>query len=84
MTVARLAAGEDPESLDKEPIRLALAAAGYRGDGPPPDLGTQVWSETARRYVSAYERLTGVCFVPGDYPVQDRIERVLGGIGGLR
>lgn len=79
---ARLAAGEDPESLDKEPIRRALSKIGYTGEGTPPDLGTEVVDETTRRYVRAYERLTGTAFVPGAYPVGPRVESALkaGGI----
>jgi phosphoribosylaminoimidazole-succinocarboxamide synthase len=69
----RLAAGEEPESLDKEVVRRALLAAGYRGDGEPPTLPAEVWSETTRRYVHAFERLTGSTFEPGTYPVQPRI-----------
>jgi phosphoribosylaminoimidazole-succinocarboxamide synthase len=69
----RLAAGEEPESLDKEVVRRALLAAGYRGDGEPPVLPADVWTETTRRYIQAYERLTGSTFEPGAYPVQPRI-----------
>jgi phosphoribosylaminoimidazole-succinocarboxamide synthase len=69
----RLAAGDEPESLDKEPVRLALAAAGFRGDGELPTLDPAVWVETSAHYVSAIERLTGEPFRPGAYPVQDRL-----------
>jgi phosphoribosylaminoimidazole-succinocarboxamide synthase len=70
---ARLAAGEEPESLDKEVVRRALLDAGYTGDGAPPPLPAEVWAETTRRYISAYERLTGATFTHGAYPVQPRI-----------
>jgi phosphoribosylaminoimidazole-succinocarboxamide synthase len=69
----RLAAGMEPESFDKEPVRLALRATGYRGDGPPPSLGDDVWAESSRRYVELYERMTGQRFVPGDEPAVERI-----------
>jgi phosphoribosylaminoimidazole-succinocarboxamide synthase len=69
----RLANGEEPESLDKEVVRRALADAGYRGDGDPPDLPAEVWAETTARYVDAYERLTSLTFEPGRYPVGERI-----------
>jgi phosphoribosylaminoimidazole-succinocarboxamide synthase len=69
----RLAAGEEPESLDKEVMRRALAASGYRGDGDPPPLGDDVVTATSERYISAYERLTGEAFEPGQYPVAERI-----------
>jgi amidophosphoribosyltransferase len=71
----RVALGEDPESLDKEPIRAALAAAGYRGDGPIPQLGDAVWQQTSQRYQNAYTLLTGRAFEPGDTPVAARVAR---------
>jgi phosphoribosylaminoimidazole-succinocarboxamide synthase len=73
----RLAAGEEPESLDKEVVRRALIDAGYSGDGEPPVLPDDVWIAASSRYVDAYERLTGTPFVPGSYPVQPRIEEAL-------
>ena len=69
----QLGAGAEPESLDKEVVRRALLAAGYRGDGDPPTLADDVWTETTRRYINAFERLTGITFQPGAYPVQTRI-----------
>ena len=76
----RLAAGEEPESLDKEVVRRALADAGYTGDGPIPELPPEVWHATASRYVDAFERLTGTAFVPGAYPVAPRINAALAGL----
>jgi phosphoribosylaminoimidazole-succinocarboxamide synthase len=73
----RLARGEEPESLDKEVVRRALADAGYGGDGDPPELPDSVWSETSARYIDAYERLTGMAFEPGEYPVGERIAAAL-------
>ena len=55
---ARLAAGEEPESLDKEVVRRALADAGFTGDGDVPDLGPDVWTATSARYIDAFQRLT--------------------------
>jgi phosphoribosylaminoimidazole-succinocarboxamide synthase len=69
----RVAAGDEPESLDKEVVRRAFAAIGYRGDGPVPDIDPEVWTATTARYVGAYERLTGTRFEPGDYPVAERL-----------
>ena len=73
----RIARNAEPESLDKEPIRLALDALGYRGDGPPPKLDNQVIADTTTRYISAFERLTGEQFRHGIYPIQERIESLL-------
>jgi phosphoribosylaminoimidazole-succinocarboxamide synthase len=76
----RLGAGEEPESLDKEVVRRALAAAGYTGDGPIPELPAEVWEATARRYIDAFERLTGATFIPGAYPAGARINAALAGL----
>jgi phosphoribosylaminoimidazole-succinocarboxamide synthase len=73
----RLAAGGEPESLDKENVRRALAELGYRGDGRPPDLPRDVVDATGRSYVDAYERLTGCSFIPGEQPAAPRIARAL-------
>ncbi len=79
----RIANGEDPESLDKEPIRRALIAAGYKGDGPSPDLGPEVTAQTTARYINAFERLTCRTFVPGVYPVEPRMIEALHKVGVL-
>ena len=70
---ARLVAGDEPESLDKEVVRRALLATGYRGEGPPPTLPDDVWQQTSARYIDAFQRLTGTTFQPGAYPVGPRI-----------
>lgn len=70
---ARLAGGQEPESLDKEVVRRAFADIGYKGDGPIPSLPDTVWSATTARYIVAYERITGTPFVPGSYPIGERL-----------
>jgi len=75
----RLERGEEPESLDKEPVRLALDAVGYNGDDAPPLLDDSIISATTKRYVTAYTRLTGCDFEPGEYPVQHRLEKIYQG-----
>lgn len=69
----RLAAGDEPESLDKEVVRRAYADIGYTGDGPVPTVPDDVWTATTSRYIAAYERLTGGSFEPGSYPVLQRL-----------
>lgn len=73
----RHAAGEEPENFDKEFIRLAYVANGYRGDGPPPPLPPELAAQAATRYQRIYEMLTGLSFVPGEAPTEERIERNL-------
>jgi phosphoribosylaminoimidazole-succinocarboxamide synthase len=69
----RMAVGSEPESLDKEFVRRALAAVGYTGDGEIPTLPAEVWEQTSARYIETYERLTGTTFVRGAYPADERI-----------
>lgn len=76
----RVAAGDEPESLDKEVVRRALADAGYTGHGPVPALPSEVWTATTDRYIDAYERLTGTTFVRGVYPAGPRIHAALAGL----
>lgn len=73
----RLAAGQEPESFDKEPVRLALKEAGYTGEGSPPVLPSQVWEDSTRRYVELYEGITGQTFRPGSTPIHERIHKSL-------
>ena len=79
---ARLGAGQEPESLDKELVRRALLSAGYAG-GEPPLLDPTVWEQTTIRYVRAYERLTGLTFEPGAEPIAPRIRANLDAAGLL-
>jgi phosphoribosylaminoimidazole-succinocarboxamide synthase len=75
--------GDEPESLDKEPVRLALNAAGYDGHGEPPAMSDVTVVETTQRYIAAFTRLTGQSFTPGAYPVQQRLEKNLQIMGVL-
>jgi phosphoribosylaminoimidazole-succinocarboxamide synthase len=74
-----LSEGGDPKALDKEYVRRWLVSErGYRGEGPPPPLPDEVRCEAARRYVEAYERVTGQGFVVDVEPPEPRIRRNLG------
>lgn len=69
--------GRDPKALDKEYVRRWLAERGYRGSGAPPALPEEVRCEAARRYIEAYERITGLPFEPDSEPQLERIRRNL-------
>jgi phosphoribosylaminoimidazole-succinocarboxamide synthase len=73
----RLARGDDPETLDMDHVRRWYKARGYTGDGPPPAMPDDVRVEAARRYIEAYERITGTPFVPDTTPPLPRIEAAL-------
>ena len=70
---ARRRAGLEPENLDKEIVRLAYIAGGYRGDGPPEPLSTALAEQTAAVYRQAFEALTGAAPQPTAGPVEARI-----------
>lgn len=69
--------GKEPKNFDKEFLREWFVAQGYRGDGQAPALTEEVVSQMAARYISAYERLTGLTFVPGELPAAERVARNL-------
>ena len=62
----RFAAGEDPESFDKEYVRRWLKGQGYAGDGAPPTIPDEVRVEASRRYIEACDAVTAQSFVPND------------------
>jgi phosphoribosylaminoimidazole-succinocarboxamide synthase len=74
----RVARGEEPRSLDKEYVRRHFAAMGYTGEGRPPPIPDDVRVEAARRYIEAYETVTGGAFVPDTEDPLPRIRRNLG------
>jgi phosphoribosylaminoimidazole-succinocarboxamide synthase len=69
--------GKDPEALDKEFLRRWLVEQGYRGQGAPPVIPDEVRCEAARRYIAAYELVTGLEFKPATEPPLTRIPRNL-------
>ncbi|OGN91400.1 MAG: phosphoribosylaminoimidazolesuccinocarboxamide synthase [Chloroflexi bacterium RBG_13_50_10] len=51
--------GRSQPSLDKQPVRDWLVASGWNKEPPAPMLPPEVIEATTRRYVEAYNRLTG-------------------------
>jgi phosphoribosylaminoimidazole-succinocarboxamide synthase len=70
--------GADPEALDKEYLRRWLGEQGYRGEGPVPEIPLDVRCEAARRYIEAFEQVTGQAFEPNIEEPLGRIRRNLG------
>ncbi len=73
----RFAHGDDPEPLDKDFVRRHYTQQGYRGDGPPPPLPDDVRVGAAKRYIEAFEAITGEPFVPDLRPPNARIGKNL-------
>jgi phosphoribosylaminoimidazole-succinocarboxamide synthase len=51
--------GHSQASLDKQPVRDWLTASGWNKEPPAPTLPQDVIEATSKRYVQAYEKLTG-------------------------
>jgi phosphoribosylaminoimidazole-succinocarboxamide synthase len=69
--------GGDPQALDKEYVRRWLGDRGYRGDGPIPEIPVEVRCEASRRYIEAFELISGGSFEPNVEPPLERIRRNL-------
>jgi phosphoribosylaminoimidazole-succinocarboxamide synthase len=51
--------GSTPPSFDKQPVRDYLESLDWDKNPPPPPLPGAVVEATSRRYIEAYERITG-------------------------
>lgn len=74
---AAFAAGREPQKLDKEYLRNWLAAQGFSGVGPVPTIPAEVFAETRKRYVDAFERITGRKFAFSGLSVEAETAEVL-------
>lgn len=81
---ALFAEGSEQRKLDKEYIREWYAARGFRGDGTPPVMPDDIRVEAAKRYIQAYEIITGREFIVMDEPIDQRILRALKSNGYLK
>jgi len=73
----RFAAGVQQRQIDKEYVRQWLAKEGFTGTGTPPVLPDDVRVEAAKRYIQAYELITGQEFIVSDEPVGIRVSKAL-------
>ena len=65
--------GQEPEKLDKEYVRQWLANKGFIGEGNIPEILDDIKIEAAKRYITAYEMITGKWF---KVEVGDVLERI--------
>lgn len=72
---ARLAQGQEPESLDKEFLRLWISARCDPYKDPIPEIPPETLLEFSAKYIQLYETVTGQPFErqPGDQPVRERV-----------
>ena len=72
--------GEEPDKLDKEYVRQFLAKKGFIGEGKIPEIPDDIKVEAARRYIKAYEMITGKEFKAEVGDVKERIANNLKGL----
>tara|TARA_Y100001934_G_scaffold39540_1_gene46925 strand:+ start:645 stop:1616 length:972 start_codon:yes stop_codon:yes gene_type:complete len=72
---ARLAAGQEPDSLDKEFLRLWIAERCDPYKDPIPEIPADTLRDFSGKYMRLYEQVTGQPFEkpPLDQPVRDRV-----------
>ncbi len=73
----RHAAGEEPENLDKEFLRLWIAERCDPYNEAIPEIPDETLVDFSARYISLYEAITGKNFVfpSGGEPVRERVRR---------
>ena len=69
--------GKEPQKLDKEYVRQWLAAKNFIGEGQIPRIPDEVKIEAAKRYITAYEMITGKKFEAKNGNVLGRIRKNL-------
>ncbi len=56
--------GVEPQSYDKEPLRIWFKEHGYSGKGKPPKMPPEFIAKMSALYMSIYEKITGKKFAP--------------------
>lgn len=79
----RFEAGEEPESFDRELMRLWYHAQGYGTRDVLPPLPDAQIVTVSQRYQQVYEQLCGQPFHPAEYPAQPRVVEALRRAGAL-
>ena len=65
--------GKEPEKLDKEYVRQWLSAKGFVGEGNIPHIPDEIKIEAAKRYIKAYEMITGRQFIAKAEDISRRV-----------
>ncbi len=60
----RFKKGIEPESYDKEPLRIWFKDHGYKGEGKAPKMPAEFLAKMSMLYMGIYEKITGKKFVP--------------------
>jgi phosphoribosylaminoimidazole-succinocarboxamide synthase len=76
--------GKPQRELDKEYLRQWLLARGFKGDGVAPAIPDEVRLEVARKYITAWQTITGRDFVPRALTAPEESARVLEAVRASR
>jgi phosphoribosylaminoimidazole-succinocarboxamide synthase len=68
---------ESQKMLDKENIRQWLIERGFKGEGTPPELTSDIRILLAEKYIELYKTLLGKEFIPSVGDVAERISKNL-------
>lgn len=60
----RFSKGLEPESYDKEPLRIWFKEHGYTGEGIPPKMPPEFIARMSMLYMGIYEKIAGKKFIP--------------------
>lgn len=71
----RFEKGQEPESYDKEPLRIWFKEHGYSGEGEPPIMPDEFLATMSELYQGIYEKITGKTFEGFEYPIEKRVEK---------
>jgi phosphoribosylaminoimidazole-succinocarboxamide synthase len=71
----RFAAGQPPESFDKDVLRRWVASRCDPYRDPVPPIPPEIIAETAQVYIAAFERITGETFAPSE-PDRAPLDRI--------
>lgn len=69
--------GQDQQMLDKECVRQWCIRQGFMGNGRPPELSDQIKIEASKKYIDAFQRITGIEFKMYDEDINERIKKNL-------
>src|SRR3989344_7604818 len=70
----RLKKGLEPESFDKEVLRIWFKEHGYKGEGKIPQMPPEFIAKMSNLYQKIYEVVTGKTFKGDSYPIDKRIK----------
>lgn len=62
--IERFKKGLEPESYDKETLRIWFKERGYKGEGKIPKMPPEFIAKMSQLYMGIYEKITGKKFIP--------------------